>query len=85
MREYIVVTGWAWANETGCGISYSADHTRFESRDEAIRHGFTMDRSDDFNIGVIDDGKLVSLDWMHELVDDNPETLAEISEELGLR
>lgn len=84
MREYIVLAGSVWANERGSGVSYFTDHSRFANRNAAIEHGFTFDRSDDFNIGVLEDGELVSLDWMHEMVDDDTETLAEISKEIGL-
>lgn len=82
--EYIALAGSAWCNTTGHGIYYGWDGERFDTREAAIKHGFTLDRSDDFNIGVLVDGKLVSLDWMDEAVDDDPDTLAEIGEELGL-
>jgi hypothetical protein len=63
---------------------YGFDDKRFPDRQQAIDHGFTLDRSDDFNIGVIEDGKLVSLDWMEKPVDTDPTLLADIAEQIGL-
>ncbi len=57
---------------------YSFDGKRFSDRQSAISHGFTLRRSDDFNIGVLTDGKLTSLDWMEKPVDTDPDLLAEI-------
>lgn len=63
---------------------YSFDGKRFDYRESAIRHGFELGRSDDFNIGVLRDGKLVSVDWMHKTVDAAPELMAEISKDIGV-
>lgn len=52
---------------------------------EAIHDGFGCDRSDDFNIGVWNDGKLVALLWMHEVVDDEPYLMFEIAHEHGMQ
>lgn len=44
-----------------------------------------LDRSDDFNIGVVRDGQgLAAILWMDEIVDDDPAALAEIAAEIGL-
>lgn len=64
--------------DDGFSIAYAIDGKRFESRKAAIDHGFTFDRSDDFNIGVWDSGKLVSLDWMEKPVDTDPDLLSKI-------
>jgi hypothetical protein len=82
--EYIALAGSMWCNTTGSGVYYGWDGERFSTREAAIAHGFTLDRSDDFNIGVLQDGELVSLDWMDEVVENDPSTLADIEEELGL-
>ncbi len=82
--EYIALAGSMWCNEAGHGIYYGWDGERFDTRKAAIKHGFTLDRSDDFNIGVLVDGKLTSLDWMDEVVENDPSLLAEIEGELGL-
>lgn len=82
--EYIVICGQA----TGGGpfrIEYSTDGERFPNRARAITHGFTKGRLDDFNIGVLEDGKLVSIDWMEETVEEIPAYLAVVSEQLGLK
>lgn len=52
---------------------------------EAKSHGFAcLDRSDDFNIGAIRDGRLVAILWMDEIVDDEFEVLDPIAVETGL-
>ncbi len=43
-----------------------------------------LDRSDDFNLGVIRNGQLIALLWQDEIVDDDPEEIAEIAEDCGL-
>jgi len=82
--KYIVIQCSAWCNSTGCGLTYSSDLEEFEKRDKAIKHGFKVQESDDFNIGVVTNGKLVSLDWMAESLDESAENLAEITEQIGL-
>lgn len=62
---------------------YSSDGREFETRDAAISHGFTLGRSDDFNIGALSDGRLTSLDWMEKPVDASPEVLARVVKSLG--
>ena len=62
----------------GFGTFYSLDEDRFPTRKEAISHGFTFDRSDDFNIGVWSGSKLVSIDWMEKVVDADPALLRTI-------
>ena len=64
---------------------YGFDGERFDARKKAISHGFKIRGSDDFNIGVIEDGRLVSLDWMNEPVDTESEILDAIAEQVGLR
>lgn len=58
---------------------YGFDGKVYPTRQDAIRNGFIVRGSDDFNIGVIRDGKVVSLDWMDQVVDDGPEELAAIN------
>jgi hypothetical protein len=81
--QYILLCGQV----VGSGpftIEYGFDGRRFDERAAAIDHGFKAGRSDDFNIGVLRDDKLVSLDWMDRTVDASPGTLAEISKMVGL-
>jgi hypothetical protein len=63
---------------------YSFDGKRFDYRESAIRHGFELGRSDDFNIGVLKNGALVSLDWMFGIIDQDPDFMARISKEIFL-
>lgn len=85
-KTYIVIQQHLWCNESGHGIEYASDCLEFDKRDKAIRHGLKMQGSDDFNIGVIDGGRLVSFDWMDKPVGDSGESqevLAEIAEAIG--
>lgn len=84
MSKFIVIQQRLWCNESGFGIEYSSDLEEFESRKEAIKHGFEITDSDDFNIGVIEDSRLVSFDWMGKPVGESQETINEIAEALGL-
>jgi hypothetical protein len=64
---------WSWSGDV------------FTRRDKAISAGFRDFGSDDFNIGVLDSrGNLVSIDWMREVVDSEPEVLAPVAAQLGL-
>lgn len=68
MQKFIVIQQHAWSNDHGYGIGYSSDLEKFDSREKAISHGFEVVGFDDFNIGVIDDEQLMSLDWMERSV-----------------
>ena len=82
---YFVICGQAVGGDgQPITIGYSCDHQYFNTRAEAISHGFTKGRSDDFNIGVMQDGKLTSLDWMEKKVTTDPEKLAQIQSDLWL-
>ena len=82
--EYIVICAQAWCNASGYGIVHGWDGERFSDRAAAIKHGFKVRESDDFNIGVLVKGRLKSLDWMEKPIGETPETLKEIERELGL-
>ena len=82
--EYIVIVGRVVTNASGFCMSYSWDGDRHAKRKDAISDGFTVAGSDDFNVGVVKDGRLISLDWMDQAVDTDPQLLAKISEEIGL-
>lgn len=79
---YIVLCGQAWMNEHGSGINYDWDRRTFGTRRAAIDHGFTLGRSDDFNIGTVVGGKLAAIGWMEKDHDTAADRLAEISKEL---
>lgn len=71
--------------DVGYGTVYYWDGERFGTRELAIEHGFRKRGSDDFNIGVFDAGKLVSIDWMEQVVESDPADMARIQEQNGLR
>lgn len=84
-REFVVLCGQVVGNMSdGFEVVYNFDGERFTSRKKAIRHGFKIRESDDFNIGVLDGGKLVSLDWMEKVVDTDPKLLLDIQEQIGI-
>ncbi|ENH3197889.1 antitoxin [Citrobacter braakii] len=87
-KSYIVIQQYLWCNENGGGIEYTSDCVEFDKRDKAIKHGFKMQGSDDFNIGVVEAGRLVSFDWMNKPVGESggsAEVLAQIAEAIGLQ
>lgn len=85
LTEYIVLCGQIVGN-SDCGFEtiYGFNGERFATREKAISEGFKIWESDDFNVGVVKDGKLVSLDWMEEKCDDDPTLMAEIAEKICL-
>ncbi|HBW4220729.1 TPA: antitoxin [Klebsiella pneumoniae] len=83
-KSFIVIIRRAWCNEGGHGIEYSSDLIHYETRNGAISHGFRAVDSDDFNIGVIEGGKLISFDWMDKPVGESEDMLAQIAELIGL-
>jgi hypothetical protein len=63
--EYIVLCGQV----VGSGpftVEYGFDGERFGDRADAIRHGYKIRGSDDFNIGTLKDGKLTKFGFMHK-------------------
>lgn len=83
--EYIVLCGQVVGNMgAGYRVTYGFDGERFTQRRKAIRHGFKVRGSDDFNIGVLKAGRLISLDWMYEPVDRDEAELSAISDEIFL-
>jgi hypothetical protein len=63
---------------------YGWNGNQYDTREEAIATGFLERNSDDFNVGVVLEGKLVSLDWMSKPVDTDPALLAKIATQIGL-
>lgn len=82
--EFIVICQSAWMNESGYGIGYDWDCQRFTTRKAAIKHGWKVRGSDDFNVGVVAGDSLVSFDWMHEPAGEDEATMAEIAGAIGL-
>ncbi|EPG1714910.1 antitoxin [Morganella morganii] len=82
--EYIYICAQAYCNDQGSGIEYYTDYERFDNRNDAIKNGWEQRESDDFNIGVLVNGRLVSVDWMTKPIDTDPETLRKIEDKLEL-
>lgn len=83
-RDFIVICQSAWMNDTGFGISYDWDGQRFKKRKQAIKHGWQLRDSDDFNIAEVSDNELTWFGWMAEKMDEDDATMAEIAEAVGL-
>ena len=84
-ETYIVLVAHAVGNpEVGYKVVHDWDGQQFTRKPEAVSHGFELRKSDDFNIGVVSKGRLVSLWWMDHQVTESTETLAEISREISL-
>lgn len=82
--EYIVICQSAWMNERGFGISYDWDGERFTTSKRAIKHGWKLRGSDDFNVARVQGDRLIWFGWMNEKMDESAETMAEIAEAIGL-
>ena len=85
--RYIALAGSIVGTPERHEMSWYWDGSQFDSRADAIARGFTYDRSDDFNIGVIDTrtGRLRAILWMDE--DDreqDDEELRDANQQLGL-
>lgn len=82
--EFIVIIASAWCNEFGIGINYSFDGERFNNRSDAIKHGWKLRGSDDFNIGQTYGDDLIWFGWMDERIDEDEASMREIAAGIGL-
>lgn len=84
--RYVCIAMWIVGNpEAGFHTERCYYAPSQGSIEQAWRKGLReLDRSDDFNVGVIRDGKLVAILWQDEVVDDEPALMAEIAEQVGL-
>ncbi|MFV8801756.1 hypothetical protein ACNSPD_21615 [Yersinia enterocolitica] len=82
--KYIVILQRAWCNDSGSGINYHSDLIEFDKRDKAIKYGFELQDSDDFNIGVLTNGVLTSFDWMAKPLAETKDSLARIASGIGM-
>lgn len=82
--EFIVIIGSAWCNESGFGISWSFDGARFNNRNDAIKHGWELRGSDDFNIGQTYGDDLIWFGWMDQRSDEDEQTMVDIATDIGL-
>jgi len=56
----------------------------YDTRQAAIKAGLALRGSDDFNIGVVQNGNLISFDWMDESLGETPDVLEDIAFEIAL-
>ena len=61
-------------------IVYNFDHEYFSDKKAAIKHGFKIRDSDDFNVAAVEGGKVTRLFWMDEEQKDE-EALQAINEQ----
>jgi hypothetical protein len=64
-------------------FQYDVIPETFASTDAAYRAGYELWGSDDFNILVQREGRLAASLWRDQIVDDEPEVMAEIARETG--
>jgi hypothetical protein len=84
-ETYAVIIGSVVGNDRdGFRVTHHWDGLRYPTKALAVKHGFKLGVSDDFNIGAVRDGKLVSLWWMDKQINEDAATLAEIGQECGL-
>ena len=82
--EFIVICQSAWMNESGFGFHYGWDGERFNNRNDAIKHGWELRGSDDFNIAQTYGDDLIWFGWMDQRIDEEEDTMREIAESAGL-
>jgi hypothetical protein len=83
---WIVITGSVSGDpEHTYRTEYDSDLREFSHKSDAVKHGFTLSRMDDFNLGFVRDGRLESMWWMEKRVDNDADTLARIGREIGLK
>lgn len=83
-REFIVIIRKARCSDSGYSIEYSSDLRMFPDREQAIKHGYDEHDSDDFNIGCVENGRLISFEWIEGDIGEDEKTLKKISSEIGL-
>lgn len=84
--RYILITCTINTDVNGDWVfDYVAFTPHQGSLEQAWRKGLReLDRSDDFNIGVLRDKELIALLWHNEIVDDAPDVIADIAKACGL-
>jgi hypothetical protein len=84
-ETYVTIIGHAVGNDRdGFRVAHDWDRRTFASKAEAVTNGFETAGCDDFNIGVVTDGRLASLWWMDNQIQDQPGELEGIGREIGL-
>jgi hypothetical protein len=84
IKYIVIVPRVVGGDRSPMRIVHNFNGMNFERRASAISYGFELVGSDDFNIGLVEDGSLRSIWWMDELIDEDAETIREIGTEIGL-
>jgi hypothetical protein len=84
VKYIVIVPRVVGGDRTPMTIVHGFDGSNFERRGDAISYGFEIVGSDDFNIGLVENGSLRSIWWMDELIDELEETIRKIVREIGL-
>ena len=84
-ETYVTIVASVIGNDKdGFRIAHHWDGQSFPVKAQAVSNGFRLAQSDDFNVGVVKDGRLASLWWMDEQINEPESSLAEIGQECGL-
>ena len=82
---YVTIIGHAVGNDRdGFRVACHWDGHTFADKEAAITNGFKSIGCDDFNVGVVRKGRLVSIWWMDRQIDELPGKLEMIGREIGL-
>jgi hypothetical protein len=78
---HIVILRSITSTDPAVGSDASWDGIHYQTSDMAITAGFRVDRSDDFNLGRVESGRLVWFGWMdHEI----PTDRVGVAQQIGL-
>lgn len=88
-KQYMVVcqqiyTNYVPGENNEWSTGYNCDFERFNTLKQAIRHGWKVRDSDDFNIVIVDGNKLIDWCYMEKSMEEEPEVLEEIAGQLSL-
>lgn len=82
---WITLTAQAEGNDRdGFKVVHYWDRQKFAYKSGAIDHGFTLRRSDDFNVALVNGDRIESIWWMSKDLGEDEATLAAIAAEIGL-
>lgn len=79
VTEYVALAGHIVGDEHGFETVYTHIGT-YPSLAAAKRHGLNLYGSDDFNIAMVRQGKIVRWTWMGEDIGETPEVMAELEQ-----
>lgn len=83
---YITLIGRAVGSDrAGFRIEHYWDGQQFADKALAVSNGFRLAQSDDFQVGVVASGRLVSVWWMDEQIAESDADLADTARQIGLK